>query len=242
MRPPRPTRSAPPPAAEPTLTPATLVQAAYVGGHFAVECLGEPMELMWADMRPSLRAMMPRQAQASALALSFPLKAAGIPNSEALTLILLGALVRVPSRGPVAHAAPTSHRPSPHPLPPQITCIGGCSFYSLALAVQRLCRARRRDREGGVSRGRSSESRSRGRHRSRRRVEQKDNRRVTHERSPAASREYSTSSTSRGSGRYYRDGGRHGGGYPRSGGRVAYHRDGGKVLSDESCSGSEGWV
>ena len=35
---------------------------------------------------------------------------------------------------------------------------------------------------------------------------------------------------------------RHGGGYPRSGGRVAYHRDGGKVLSDESCSGSEGWV
>lgn len=93
------------------LSPATLVQAAYVGGHFAVECLGEPMELMWADMRPSLRAMMPRQAQASALALSFPLKAAGIPNSEALTLILLGALVRVPSRGPVAHAAPTSHRP-----------------------------------------------------------------------------------------------------------------------------------
>ena len=133
----------------------------------------------------------------------------------------------------------TSHR---RPLPPQITCIGGCSFYSLALAVQRLCRARRRDREGGVSRGRSSESRSRGRHRSRRRVEQKDNRRVSHERSPAASREYSTSSTSRGSGRYYRDGGRHGGGYPRSGGRVAYHRDGGKVLSDESCSGSEGWV
>jgi hypothetical protein len=140
--------------------------------------------------------------------------------------------------------------PSPTPRPrltaphrsPQITCIGGCSFYSLALAVQRLCRARRRDREGGVSRGRSSESRSRGRHRSRRRVEQKDNRRVSHERSPAASREYSTSSTSRGSGRYYRDGGRHGGGYPRSGGRVAYHRDGGKVLSDESCSGSEGWV
>ena len=197
---------------------------------------------MWADMRPSLRAMMPRQAQASALALSFPLKAAGIPNSEALTLILLGALVTVPSRGPVAHAGPTSHRPSPHPLPPQITCIGGCSFYSLALAVQRLCRARRRDREGGVSRGRSSESRSRGRHRSRRRVEQKDNRRVPHERSPAASREYSTSSTSRGSGRYYRDGGRHGGGYPRSGRRVAYHRDGDKVLSDESCSGSEGWV
>ena len=197
---------------------------------------------MWADMRPSLRAMMPRQAQASALALSFPLKAAGIPNSEALTLILLGALVTVPSRGPVAHAGPTSHRPSPHPLPPQITCIGGCSFYSLALAAQRLCRARRRDREGGVSRGRSSESRSRGRHRSRRRVEQKDNRRVPHERSPAASREYSTSSTSRGSGRYYRDGGRHGGGYPRSGRRVAYHRDGDKVLSDESCSGSEGWV
>ena len=117
------------------LSPATLVQAAYVGGHFAVECLGEPMELMWADMRPSLRAMMPRQAQASALALSFPLKAAGIPNSEALTLILLGALVSVPSRGPVAHAGPTSHHPSP--LPPQITCIGGCSFYSLALAVQR---------------------------------------------------------------------------------------------------------
>ena len=115
MRPPRPTRSAPPPAAEPTLTPATLVQAAYVGGHFAVECLGEPMELMWADMRPSLRAMMPRQAQASALALSFPLKAAGIPNSEALTLILLGALVRVPSRGPVAHAGRTSHRSAPLP-------------------------------------------------------------------------------------------------------------------------------
>ena len=63
--------------------------------------------MMWADMRPSLRAMMPRQAQASALALSFPLKAAGIPNSEALTLILLGALVSVPSRGPVAHAKPT---------------------------------------------------------------------------------------------------------------------------------------
>ena len=141
--------------------------------------------------------------------------------------------------GPTRNAGPASHR---RPLPPQITCIGGCSFYSLALAVQRLCRARRRDREGGVSRGRSSESRSRGRHRSRRRVEQKDNRRVSHERSPAASREYSTSSTSRGSGRYYRDGGRHGGGYPRSGGRVAYHRDGGKVLSDESCSGSEGWV
>ena len=139
-----------------------------------------------------------------------------------------------------------SHTPRPRltaPLrSPQITCIGGCSFYSLALAVQRLCRARRRDREGGVSRGRSSESRSRGRHRSRRRVEQKDNRRVSHERSPAASREYSTSSTSRGSGRYYRDGGRHGGGYPRSGGRVAYHRDSDKVLSDESCSGSEGWV
>ena len=30
---------------------------------------------------------------------------------------------------------------------------------------------------------------------------------MSHERSPAASREYSTSSTSRGSGRYYRDGG-----------------------------------